>query len=463
MENKNLIKVKKIEWHYFNQRKRSPFFNRISIDSLVTKKIPLTDLESNAQNWLTIDGWGACPEVEFQHIRKWLVGTMEKDPKFLLKIIEAYQISHDKALKVWQEIQTQEWSNKTNEEMADALERYIVSRQTIDPWLNLPLLVEADLETRLKNDLSKIFPDDPGAFATLTSPIYPSAQAEELRERSKIKDSNDLEKHWQKYRWMSDTLMTLDYLPIEYFSQKEIIETTTSEVFNSYYDKIEDESVLTLIDTIQKSIWFRSFRIESFYYSSYLILNLLESIAKRCNISAKELMYLIPIEIVDLLRENRQAMQEKIQNRKYGFIQVWEPGCFSMHSGRQVDDWIKNINPGYHNIDQTISGQVAFSGMAKGRAIIIRSVDELPKLLEKANFGGVLVTHGTNPKYVPYLNKVSAIITDEGGILCHAAIIAREMKIPCIIGTKNATKVLKDGDIIMVDASHGKVTITKKA
>lgn len=64
----------------------------------------------------------------------------------------------------------------------------------------------------------------------------------------------------------------------------------------------------------------------------------------------------------------------------------------------------------------------------------------------------------TTTNFVPILSKVSAIVTDEGGITCHAAIISREMNIPCVIGTRSATKAFKDGDIVRVDADNGTVT-----
>jgi pyruvate,water dikinase len=65
----------------------------------------------------------------------------------------------------------------------------------------------------------------------------------------------------------------------------------------------------------------------------------------------------------------------------------------------------------------------------------------------------------TLPDYVPAMKKAAAIITDEGGVTCHAAIVSRELKIPCIVGTKIATKVLKDGDMVDVNANHALVTI----
>ncbi|MBS3166574.1 hypothetical protein J4444_05625 [Candidatus Woesearchaeota archaeon] len=63
----------------------------------------------------------------------------------------------------------------------------------------------------------------------------------------------------------------------------------------------------------------------------------------------------------------------------------------------------------------------------------------------------------TRPEYLSLINQAAAIITDAGGILSHAAISARELKKPCVIGTKNATKVLKDGDVVEVDATKGTV------
>ena len=65
----------------------------------------------------------------------------------------------------------------------------------------------------------------------------------------------------------------------------------------------------------------------------------------------------------------------------------------------------------------------------------------------------------TRPEFVPAMQKAAAIVTDEGGLTCHAAIISREMRKPCVIATKNATKVLKDGMLVEVNADHSAVRI----
>lgn len=73
-----------------------------------------------------------------------------------------------------------------------------------------------------------------------------------------------------------------------------------------------------------------------------------------------------------------------------------------------------------------------------------------------------MVSTMTFPHFIPAMEKAGAFITDEGGILCHAAIVAREMGKPCIIGTGNATRVLKDGDLVEVDAERGIVRKVEK-
>lgn len=106
-----------------------------------------------------------------------------------------------------------------------------------------------------------------------------------------------------------------------------------------------------------------------------------------------------------------------------------------------------------------LRGFVAFKGKARGVVRIIVGESDFNRVRE----GDVLVASTTRPDFLPVMKKTVAFITNEGGVLSHAAIVARELKKPCIIGTKIATKVLKDGDLVEVDANLGTVTILEKA
>lgn len=102
-----------------------------------------------------------------------------------------------------------------------------------------------------------------------------------------------------------------------------------------------------------------------------------------------------------------------------------------------------------------IKGIVGSVGLARGKVRIVQSASG-PDVFEE---GDILVANVTSPDFVPVMKKSGAIVVDEGGILCHAAIIARELQKPCVVNTKVATKVLKNNDYIEVDARKGIITI----
>jgi len=110
-----------------------------------------------------------------------------------------------------------------------------------------------------------------------------------------------------------------------------------------------------------------------------------------------------------------------------------------------------------------LKGLPASPGVYGGVAKVVMSIEEANRMIEK---GDILVTKMTNPDWVPYMRLAGAIVTDEGGVTCHAAIVSRELGIPCIVGAGNATKVLKTGGEYTVDARAGVVyegIITEKS
>ncbi|MDN5358914.1 MAG: pyruvate, water dikinase [Candidatus Diapherotrites archaeon] len=108
---------------------------------------------------------------------------------------------------------------------------------------------------------------------------------------------------------------------------------------------------------------------------------------------------------------------------------------------------------GSSDAEPILKGLPASPGYATGTVKIIHDLSELSKVQK----GDVLVTTMTTPDMVPAMEKAAAIITDEGGMTCHAAIVSRELGIPAVVGTEKATKVLKDGDVVTVDAYKGLV------
>ena len=107
---------------------------------------------------------------------------------------------------------------------------------------------------------------------------------------------------------------------------------------------------------------------------------------------------------------------------------------------------------------KSVKGQIANKGKARGIARIIYD----PKKFHSFTEGDILVTSMTRPEFVPIMRKASAIVTNEGGIACHAAIVSRELNKPCVIGTKNATEIIRDGDEVEVVEQENSLIISNE-
>jgi len=103
---------------------------------------------------------------------------------------------------------------------------------------------------------------------------------------------------------------------------------------------------------------------------------------------------------------------------------------------------------------ELVHGLGAAPGEASGSVRVISDLEQASELRD----GEVLVTHMTAPDWVPLMRRAAAIATDSGGMTCHAAIVSRELGIPCVVGTGEATKILRDGEVVTVDAAAGVVT-----
>ena len=159
------------------------------------------------------------------------------------------------------------------------------------------------------------------------------------------------------------------------------------------------------------------------------------------------------------IRTNKIPSMEVLKERERKF--VYHNG--NILTGKKWDNFLEDNNLSVKKIDtkeiKEFKGQVAFTGKVSGKVRKIMKRSEIGSIKE----GEILVTSMTTPDFLPAMKKSSAFITDEGGITCHAAIVAREMKKPCVIGTKIATQVLKDGDYVEVNANQGVVRILGKA
>lgn len=195
-------------------------------------------------------------------------------------------------------------------------------------------------------------------------------------------------------------------------------------------------------------------QMKGVYYLDQLMLEL----SKRFNISKELLNYAWPEEVIELAKTGK-INKSKLQKRLQGFLVIYKQNVVKEYYGAQA---LKIRNKELKiNVRDTIDlqGIAASPGKIVGKARVCLGSKEANKSLKT---GEILVTGMTTPDFVSAMKRATAIITDEGGLTCHAAIISRELGVPCIVGTKFATRLIKTGDKIEVNANHGIIKLPSR-
>lgn len=186
---------------------------------------------------------------------------------------------------------------------------------------------------------------------------------------------------------------------------------------------------------------------------------LFQEIDRRKNIKSDLLFYALPEEIIDLLKNNKKIKGDVLRDRKKIILFLTINGKKTkIFTGKEAKQVLESNIKEEKIITDFIKGNIANKGIVKGRVRLILRETDLNNLDNK-----IVVAPMTSIKFTPYLKNVLGIVTNEGGIACHAAIISRELNVPCIVGTKNATKFLQDNDLIELDANNGVVKIIERA
>lgn len=282
--------------------------------------------------------------------------------------------------------------------------------------------------------------------------------------------------HYKKWRWLPYTYIgpayDLDYylevwsgLLKEKININKQIKETANQVKETKKRKKEiikklrinkDDKIL--FDIAAEIIYIKSFRKDCWYFGFYVLEPILKEIAKRLHLTLKQVRFMDWKEIGPALR--RRSFPVDISNKRIKFCVFHQKNKVrKIYHTNQAKKFLAGLNLEKEAIKKIkeISGTVASPGKTSGRVKIINTPEEMGKM-EK---GDIMVAHTTYPALVPAMRKANGIITDDGGVTCHAAIVARELKTPCVVGTKIATRALKDGDRVEVDADKGIVKIIK--
>lgn len=186
---------------------------------------------------------------------------------------------------------------------------------------------------------------------------------------------------------------------------------------------------------------------------------LFSKIEKDFNVSAKDLHdYYFLYEIIDLVQNRYYLSTEEKLKRDNPFLFIIKHNKLQLeYSTLKIKRFIdKNMLPFESEQDQPLYGKSACSGYFVGQAVVLRANDysSFQQLLKKISKNEILICDMLQPNMSILISKVGGLITDEGGVLSHAAILAREYNIPCLVGTKLATKKIKTGDQVILNSTQ---------
>lgn len=187
-------------------------------------------------------------------------------------------------------------------------------------------------------------------------------------------------------------------------------------------------------------------------------------VAKRFNLNPEDLKSYSFAELITLMELGKPLNQELLEERKKSYVVYCENGVVSEVEGKDKQIILERFKePDISRVTE-FKGVIASKGKVRSRVrVVLPELDQDYELFAKKlltlemNQGEILVTETTSPDFMPLIRKAGGIIANQGGLNSHAAIMSREFKIPCLVGTHNATEVLKTGDFVELDAENGVV------
>lgn len=314
--------------------------------------------------------------------------------------------------------------------------------------------------------------------------FHQQSEKELLRMASETSSRRELEKRMEAYTkkwyWINNSyyeslnLSTDDFLKtLKRFSRKKILQKYAA--IKNYPETIKfrkkevakrwnlSPKLLQLTDALSFSIWWQDHRKGLSWWAHGIVDMLSLAAAERFNTELNEIMMYTAREWRKLLTSGTLVPPSVIKRRKKLTVFDFLGDKVIEYSGRKAKFIVDSIRCKIQKPETKKRGNIAGIGVSRGVTRGIVYILLSPRELSHMKKGRILVSPMTSPDYIVAMRKAKGVVTDTGGLTCHAAIISRELGIPCVVGTKIATKVLNDGDLIEINAKEGIVKILEKS
>lgn len=444
--------------------------------------ITLTLIEDGVMNWYaSLNG--------MKQVGEQCLAIVRKNPALVHKFKKKFCQLAPRMLSIANEIGNKKIKKFSNPELWRLMDKYVKNYEKIYLWSEpIVLGLNDSLGSYLREYLTKISMDKTKIgqdYNILIAPIEASFVKKEedqflefaLKVAEKKITNIDpwIRKHAQKFGWIpydygvyiwdeSYFKVILDRILLEGDIRKKIQENKNylRELPNK---QLEIERALKidsyhkkLFNAIRDATFILDYKKEIFTKTHLQASKLLTEIANRLNINKILVQYHTPKELKRSLVHGVLIPRIKLESRFHYSLIKWQDEDVEFIEGPHGKVYLNKFLTKKESFNAKIDGVIASAGKYIGPVKVLKSASEIGKV----NKGDIIVVAMTSPDYVAAMRLAGAIITDEGGVMCHAAIVSRELGIPCVVGTKNSTKILQDGEIVEVNANHNSVKILRK-
>lgn len=426
-----------------------------------------------------------CTEGVFENAAKRILERLRTERSFLRSIVENNRTKIAPMLRLAERLATDDLLRLTDTELyqrwaawlASFLEMMTLSVMGTTLEFETPVLTN-ELIRRLEQHLGTGNSEIGTIFQTLTTAATPTLAAKEelalltlrLQHLSGAVPEQLIVQHTKCWSWVAfgydgpgwadqDIRQRLEALPSETTAMRQLMEEKRSAPAQLRAEQrvlidrlglsAEDKRLFAALRTL--GFW----KFERKFYNQrahQLADSFFKEIARRFSLSLPQAKMIPPSEMEAVLvygHVNAQQLTDRIKESAF----LTYDDHVEVPTSRDNPALFAELSAAFEPPTdlRELRGNVAYPGSARG---IVRRV-ELPEQMGKLTDGEILMASSTSPAIVPAMKRAGAILTDAGGITSHAAIVARELKVPTVIGLKFATKILRDGDLVVVDATSG--------
>ncbi|OGY53586.1 MAG: hypothetical protein A3B15_03370 [Candidatus Buchananbacteria bacterium RIFCSPLOWO2_01_FULL_45_31] len=414
--------IKKIKWTKWLKRPYTPFLSSLCFSGVGKKYYRKVELGNFDYNFLFQDDTMYYDENKMEKNRRQIVAFLRK--KDIFKIVKMLNSQHKKNIqKIKALIKGRQKPTAKLKILKEITSQYL-------PFLWITPMLEYFYDLRIERDIKPLIKENVADFIANSGPIK-KTQSEIMADD--IRKGLPASLILKKYGWMKSRDGFTDFYTIKEINDIIRHVKNNKRITASKY-RILPKKIFRLCRELREAIFFRTDRTDKFYEALAVSRPIYQEIADSLGISFKALADYDANSIIF-------GQPKKYQDNYYYLLLN---GKEFINQGELIK--INKILD-YHEV----KGIIVQKGKAIGRVKIVSHSSQISKV----NQGDILVTPMTLPSFILGMNKAAAFVTDEGSLTCHAAIVAREMKKPCITGTKIATQVFKDGDLVEVDANQG--------